>query len=363
MYVRKILITRVTILVLSSFFFSAAYCGEEFPEWVPKGAIEKAKRSLNFFSYFHNEIGSIYAKDPNRVKIDSIGCILKNPFEAVRVDYVNYSKGDRISDHFSCKSDSGKYIGFGVYYGDEQIGYMEIILRDGEWILGFSGGADSSTGILSELYDKYPPEKGYKIISQTSEAIFFIEKDNRVIQILEYTGSSKGWVQSVPEQYMLKNKKEILFYKRAYSAGVIKEVPEDLLPAAEKILSEEFNKNAYNYKNNLSYFQPEDNLMDFRLGEPYPFYQLNLKDIYYLKDKNNFENIIQFRGWSVPIYLGNEKEPRTRVTIKKIVMGNGVGQEWEVTRSQYLRREKDGLKKKDIGVPFSMLPDVPAISL
>jgi len=206
----------VAILVLSSFFSTAVYCEEEFPEWVQKGAIERAKRSLNFFSYFHNEIGSMYAKDPNRIKIDSIGCILKNPFEAVRVDYVNYSKGDRISDHFSCKSDSGKYIGFGVYYGDEQIGHMEMILRDGEWMLGSSGGVDSITGNLSELYDKYPPEEGYKIIRQTARAIFFIEKEDKVIQIIQYTGLSKGWVQFAPEQYMLKNKKEILFYKRAY---------------------------------------------------------------------------------------------------------------------------------------------------
>ena len=108
-----------------------------------------------------------------------------------------------------------------------------------------------------------------------------------------------------------------MFTSLSCSAGVIKDVPEDLLPAAEKILSERFSIAPQWYKKVLSYFQPEDNLMDFRLGEPYPYYQFKLKDIYYLKDKKNFENIIKFRGWYVPIYIGDEKEPRTMFTVRK----------------------------------------------
>ena len=107
-----------------------------------------------------------------------------------------------------------------------------------------------------------------------------------------------------------------MFTSLSCSAGVIKEVPEDLLPAAEKILEIKFDRSRQWYLS-MSYFQPEDNLMDFRLGVPYPCYQFKMKDIYYLKDKKNFENIIKFRIWSVPIYLGNEKEPRTKFNMKK----------------------------------------------
>jgi len=101
------------------------------------------------------------------------------------------------------------------------------------------------------------------------------------------------------------------------SAGVIKEVPEDLLPAAEKILSERFSAYPQWYLDFQPYFHHGDSLMDFRLGEPYPCYQFKMKDIYYLKEKEDFKNIVKFRIWSIPIYLSNEEEPRTKFNVKK----------------------------------------------
>ena len=101
------------------------------------------------------------------------------------------------------------------------------------------------------------------------------------------------------------------------SAGVIKDVPEDLLPAAEKILSEDFNKSSHEYIKNLSYFHPGDNLMDFRLGEPYPRYGLNMNIVYDLKENSNFKDALEFGLWKVPIYIGDEKKPRTMLGVRK----------------------------------------------
>jgi len=108
-----------------------------------------------------------------------------------------------------------------------------------------------------------------------------------------------------------------MFISLSCSAGVIKEVPEDLLPAAEKILIKKFKSNTMQVKGFLPYFQPEDNLMDFRLGEPYPKYALDGLKIYRLKDNTEFLEALEFLRWRLPIYLGDEKEPRTILSVKK----------------------------------------------
>ncbi len=101
------------------------------------------------------------------------------------------------------------------------------------------------------------------------------------------------------------------------SAGVIKEVPEELLPTAEKILSERFSADPQWYVEGMSYFRAGDNLMDFRLGEPYPKYALDGLKIYRLEDNTEFLETLEFLSWRLPIYLDDEKEPRTVLSVKK----------------------------------------------
>jgi hypothetical protein len=46
-----------------------SYCGEKLPEWVPRGAIEEARKSLREFAYFSNEIAAKYKRN---IKLSNI---------------------------------------------------------------------------------------------------------------------------------------------------------------------------------------------------------------------------------------------------------------------------------------------------
>jgi len=98
---------------------------------------------------------------------------------------------------------------------------------------------------------------------------------------------------------------------------VIKDTPEDLPPAAKKLLSEQFDKKLHTYIKNFPFFHPEDSLLDFRVGDPCPAYGLDVIKVYQLENKNNFEEALEFRAWNIPIYLGDEKEPRTLFRVRK----------------------------------------------
>lgn len=99
-------------------------------------------------------------------------------------------------------------------------------------------------------------------------------------------------------------------------AGIIKNPPEDLLREAEKVLKEQFRTNPDSYKE-TPYFNPEDDLMDFRLGEPCPAYQLDVQKVYRMEDTGGFKNALDFRSWNLPIYIADEENPRTIIRMKK----------------------------------------------
>ena len=61
MFIKKYLGAIVISVIIMSFILIDSRGEEyEFPEWVPKGAVEKARESLRFFSDFQNEIASEY---------------------------------------------------------------------------------------------------------------------------------------------------------------------------------------------------------------------------------------------------------------------------------------------------------------
>lgn len=101
------------------------------------------------------------------------------------------------------------------------------------------------------------------------------------------------------------------------SMGVIKETPDDLLPAAEKILRETFQKFIMIKRGVSPYFQAWEDLMDFRLGEPIPSYKLHMDIIYGLKDNDDFKDALEFLVWDIPIYLGDEEMPRTLLGVNR----------------------------------------------
>jgi len=106
------------------------------------------------------------------------------------------------------------------------------------------------------------------------------------------------------------------------SAEVIKDAPRDLLPAAEKIISEKFENPLWQKEAFPPYFQPWDDFTDFKLGKPFPQYKLHMDVIYKLENSSDFVDSMKFLVWLVPIYLGEEEEPRTFLGVKKKDDGN-----------------------------------------
>jgi len=213
MYVRKVLITGVAMLILSSFFSSAAYCGEEFPDWVPKEVIEKAKEIL-VSDETHSEFSSEMTKE------DLIKRELKYPFKLVRVDYKNYSKGDSIQKYFKRLRSSGNKgfgfgFGFGLYLDDVRVATLEIGYINGNLrLIGSSKRMRGAADELPKIYEDYPPEKGYIIIRDLiGMAAFFVEKDNEIIQVIT-NNPPKGIDYSDPEQHMMTEKERLIEHKK-----------------------------------------------------------------------------------------------------------------------------------------------------
>ncbi len=226
MLTKKVLIAGAAILVLSSFFSAMSYCGEEFPEWVPEGAIKEARESLKEFAYFSNEIASGYAKDKLE-EVDSTKCKLKNPFEMVCIDFLNYKKGNNIKDLFfrDCLNlEIEKHIGFGIYQGNVCVGEVTVYLLNGIWKEGRSGPKSPKSKILlEEISNMYPVKEGYRIykIGYFSHT-YCVEKDGKIIQIMKKDEKSThvtsrdtkyvkkdGWEKLPIKQYMLSMKRKI----------------------------------------------------------------------------------------------------------------------------------------------------------
>lgn len=100
-------------------------------------------------------------------------------------------------------------------------------------------------------------------------------------------------------------------------AGIIKEAPEGLMEAAEEILRKYFS-NLMKRKEYLpSYFHPDENILNFKLGEPLPLYRVLVKDIYLLQTPEDLHQKLTFSEWMFPIYIADEKQPRTLMGVTK----------------------------------------------
>lgn len=113
---------------------------------------------------------------------------------------------------------------------------------------------------------------------------------------------------------------QIISFGLSAAAEIRNEPPEDLLPAANKILKNRFQSESWKKEAFPPYFHPDDDFMDFKLGQPITYYKIHLDKLYNLEDKSKFKETLEFLGWLIPIYLGDENKPRTVFCIKK---GNG----------------------------------------
>lgn len=198
-------------------FLTQAQAGEEeeFPEWVPKEAIEAAKKGLSSFVDFSVQIGAMYINEKLK-KEDLVGCTIKHPHEIVRVDGMNYIKGEKIQDTFSPLPTAKRSIGFGVYLGKKLIGLIRADKnKNNTWQatgMGYLGL--NANDYLSELFAIYPPEKGFKIYKEFMGGIYFISKKGEIIKVMRHSPYQDKWISTDPIEFMVKAKKDMIEYLR-----------------------------------------------------------------------------------------------------------------------------------------------------
>jgi len=105
-------------------------------------------------------------------------------------------------------------------------------------------------------------------------------------------------------------------------AGIIPNTPQGLVSSAEKILSKEFQKSSWRKNGFPHYIYPTDCFEDFKLGVPSPRYHLKMEVIEKMDDASSFADAIRFDVWEIPIYIGDEDEPRTMFRIRRNNSGN-----------------------------------------
>lgn len=205
MKINKLVLLGVFLIGFLFSWFDFGQCEEEFPEWVPKEAIDYARYQIKLTAEFRNEIGSMYSDEPSKFRMDSTKCTLKFPVEVVQVDYLNYSKGCDIKELFFddivyFRAPFEEYYAFSFYQGDSCLGHMNIFYCKGKWM-----GDDSNElqlkkdgrDLLGEISNEYPWRDGYRIYyvlpyrRHIFYPEFYIEKNGEIIKIIGYVEDGK----------------------------------------------------------------------------------------------------------------------------------------------------------------------------
>lgn len=205
--------TKKLILVgvlLIGFLFSAmdfGFCEDEFPEWVPKEMIERAREAL-----VSDKTSSEFLFDMSNEELSK--CTLRYPFKIVRVDYDNYTEGDDIKNYLEGLRSSGDKsygYGFGLYLNDKRQGTIEIGYNKKGMlsIIGSSRIMPEAEDWLAAIYQKYPSDSGYTIIRDVLKPAFFVEKNKEIVQVMTCS-APEGIRFSNPEQHMLEVKKGLI---------------------------------------------------------------------------------------------------------------------------------------------------------
>lgn len=208
-----------SVLMLSSIilvcFYGEAYCQKDFPDWVPKEAVEAA---LSHWAY------KIKIFEPEwlehqygfRDKEEASSIELRYPFRIVKVDHENYKEGDDILSHFNMSE--GYYnnaFGFAVFYKGSRIGITKVCFINDRWeYFGGSSCGGECDDVLKPIYSKYLLSEGYKIFRNYNES-FYVIKDNTVLEAFEYSRRKRTFVGLNPVEHMLKEKKRIEEWKKS----------------------------------------------------------------------------------------------------------------------------------------------------
>lgn len=173
------------------------HCEEEFPEWVPEGAIEKAREILL----------SGHLIDMKTEKLQK--CELRHPCELVDVDYEHYEIGDSIQNVFIREN---QFL-FGIYLDNKWIWEIGVQLKNSHWMFCCSTEIRKKSSYedpLGAIYKEFPVSNRVKIYrTLRGESRYFIEKNKEIEKII-IRRPYKGTIYSEPTDHMLEVKKVLI---------------------------------------------------------------------------------------------------------------------------------------------------------
>ncbi len=109
-----------------------------------------------------------------------------------------------------------------------------------------------------------------------------------------------------------------IFLSLSSTAGIIKDTPADLLSEADRLLWQQLKTSFFQKQGFHPYIQPDEIKLGIRLGKPCPKYAVKLEKIFTVIDQNDLMEALTFKLWSIPIYIGDEKEPRVYAWMRKV---------------------------------------------
>ncbi len=180
-------------------------------------AIDSAEVYLNDWSpWIAQQARKVYSGEEFR-ELDVTQLYLKYAWENVCVDYIEYSDGDRIQDHFYCLDKTGATlmrVGFGVYYKEKNLGTIDVSFKsDSTWAWTGTGvnGIDHED-YLAVVFRAYSDSEGYKVYKHCNEFYYFPEKDGEISEIMQcgYSGREVDTYIHDPLLFIAEKKKRAI---------------------------------------------------------------------------------------------------------------------------------------------------------
>ena len=192
---------------------------QKIPSWVPCEAVDSARVYLNGWSEYYKRETRKYILGEEIGELEKSKLYLKYAWELVCIDYLAYSEGNRIQDHFYTHDTTGVNImsvGFGVYYRDKQLGAIRVILKsDSTWTWGGTSIKPYNwEDYLKVVFRAYPNYQGYKVYRHCSKFYYLPEKDGEINEIMDCGYLDKKFVSMIhdPISYIAEKKRQYIDY-------------------------------------------------------------------------------------------------------------------------------------------------------
>ena len=190
---------------------------QRIPRWVPREAVDSARVYLKRWSGFYEKHAKKNYLVEDIEKFEKSQLYLKYAWENVRVDYLEYSEGDRIQDHFFTHDTTGANlmsVGFGVYYQDNSLGTIGVLFKsDSTWTWSGTGvNSFDWEDCFAAVCRAYPHSQGFKVYKYRNGRCYFPEKDGEISEILECWKSEGGVFTQIydPVLFMAEEKQKAI---------------------------------------------------------------------------------------------------------------------------------------------------------